>query len=198
MDFLKSILGDDLFKSVSEKVNGYNNGNPDKPVKIFDLSSGDYVSVNKYKELETEANGYETQLETMNTELGNLKKKAGDADNEISRRLGELQTKYDTDTENLKKTISNLKFNGALDAAIAASGAKSTKALKGVIDIDKIKLDGDKLTGFAEQLEEVKKDYGYLFNDTANSTGMRQGASSPDTSNMTDAEYYAYYYNQKK
>lgn len=198
MEFLKAILGDDLFKSVSDKVGEYNGANPDKPVKIADLSSGDYVSANKFGELETEANGYKTQLETLNAEIGKLKKESSSTNDEISRRLGELQTKYDTDTEALKKTIGDLKFNGALDAAIAAAGAKSAKALKGVIDMDKIKFDDGKLIGFNEQLEGLKKDYGYLFNDSPSSTGMSHGSPSPDTASMSDAEYYSYYYNQKK
>ena len=126
---------------------------------IADLSSGDYVSANKFGELETGANGYKTQLETLNAEIGKLKKESGSTNDEISRRLGELQTKYDTDTEALKKTIGDLKFNGALDAAIAAAGAKSAKALKGVIDMDKIKFDDGKLIGFNEQLDGLKKDY---------------------------------------
>ena len=35
MEFLKAILGDDLFKSVSDKVGEYNGANPDSRKKVI-------------------------------------------------------------------------------------------------------------------------------------------------------------------
>ena len=49
MDFLKAILGDDLYSQVETKVNAYNadEANKDKQVKIGNLASGEYTSTNK-------------------------------------------------------------------------------------------------------------------------------------------------------
>ena len=46
MDFLKSILGDNLFSQVENKVNAYNSdeANKDKQIKIANLASGEYTS----------------------------------------------------------------------------------------------------------------------------------------------------------
>lgn len=197
MEFLKDILGEELFKSVSAKVNEYNGANPDKAVKLANLSGGEYVSKDKYATLETEANGYKTQLETLVGEIDTLKKSSKGDSAALKSQLEALQTKYNDDTEALKKTIGDLKFNNALNTAIAASGAKSVKALKGVLDMDKIKFEDDKLSGFSEQLEAAKKEYGYLFNEEP-STGMRHGGAPADTDKMSDAEYYAHYYKNKE
>lgn len=45
MDFLKEIVGEELYGQISEKVGEYNKTHT--PVKIVDLSTGDYVSKSK-------------------------------------------------------------------------------------------------------------------------------------------------------
>lgn len=50
MEFLKDILGEDLYKQVTDAVNAHNGKpeNKDKQVKIADLGSGQYVDKGKY------------------------------------------------------------------------------------------------------------------------------------------------------
>ena len=78
MDFLKEILGDDLYKQVETKVNSYNESNKEKQVKVANLSTGEYVSKNKYDALETDLNNTKTSLATANTTIADLKKNNGD------------------------------------------------------------------------------------------------------------------------
>ncbi|MCL2859248.1 MAG: hypothetical protein FWF46_01480 [Oscillospiraceae bacterium] len=54
MEFLKDILGDDLYKQVAKKISSYNSkkSNKDNKVKIANLGSGKYISKAKYKALE--------------------------------------------------------------------------------------------------------------------------------------------------
>ena len=49
MEWLKAILGEDLYKQFESAINTYNakEENKEKPVKLFDLSSGEYTSINK-------------------------------------------------------------------------------------------------------------------------------------------------------
>ncbi|MCL2860385.1 MAG: hypothetical protein FWF46_07550 [Oscillospiraceae bacterium] len=54
MEFLKDILGDDLYKQVETKVSSYNSNNKDKEVSIANLGSGKYVSKAKYMALKTD------------------------------------------------------------------------------------------------------------------------------------------------
>lgn len=76
MDFLKSILGDDLFSQVENKVNAYNSdeANKDKQIKIANLASGEYTSKNKFKDLETEKENIVSQLSAANKVIEDLRK----------------------------------------------------------------------------------------------------------------------------
>lgn len=174
MEFLKEILGD-AYAEFEKKVNAYNEANKDKPIKIANLSTGEYVSKDKHTTLETEANGYKTQLSSLNEQIETLKKATG-TDETLKVKLQELQDKYDTDTETLNKQLEGIKFDSTLELALTGSGAKSTKALRGLLDMDKIKLDGDTLIGLDEQLKSIQETESYLFaDDKTSSTSVKTG-----------------------
>lgn len=101
------------------------------------------------------------------------------------------KTYSDTDIENIKKEyedkINDLKFSSALDLEIQKSGAKSAKALKALLDMEKIGFEDGSLTGFDEQLEEVKKENGYLF-DLGLDTGLKHDGS--DISSGVEQAFY--------
>ena len=82
MEFLKDILGEDLYKQVSDTVNAYNGKpeNKEKQVKIADLGSGQYVDKGKYDTAVAEKENLAGQIKTLNTTIGDLKK--NNADNE--------------------------------------------------------------------------------------------------------------------
>lgn len=167
MEFLKKALGDELYASVQAKVEAYNatDARKDNPLKIGDLSSGGYVSKDKYAALETEANGYKTQLEALNGELTTLKNKRG-TDSDTKDALEALQAKYDADTKALQDQVGKAKFDGALETALAGSRVRNTKAVRALLDLERIKMDGDKLTGLDDQMEALRKEAGYLFEDS--------------------------------
>ena len=84
-------------------------------VKFADVTSGDYVSVNKYND---ELKSRDTQISTLNdtiaqrdTDLKDLQDKLGQAGtdatklDEVSQNLTALQTKYDTDTKALQEKL---------------------------------------------------------------------------------------------
>ena len=59
MEFLKEILGEELFTQFESKINEYNGNeaNKDKQVKIGNLGSGEYVGKGKYDALQEALNG---------------------------------------------------------------------------------------------------------------------------------------------
>lgn len=67
-----------------------------------------------------------------------------------------MQDKYDTD-------VAGLKLNSALDMALVNAKAHDVKAVKPFLDMSLIKMDGDKLTGFEEQLKNLQKEKSFLF-----------------------------------
>lgn len=122
MEFLKDILGEDLYKQVSDTVNAYNGKpeNKDKQVKLADLGSGQYVDKGKYDTAVAEKENLAGQIKTLNTTIGDLKK--NNADNEtlqttIANLQGELK-KQQTASEEIAKTYAlkdSLTKQGVLD-----------------------------------------------------------------------------------
>ena len=69
--------------------------------------------------------------------------------------LAALQDKYNTD-------IDRLKLDNVLDRELRANNVRSTKAARALLDLDQIKLDGDKLLGFDDQITALKASDAYL------------------------------------
>lgn len=122
-----------------------------------------------------EIKGLNTAVSERDNQLKTLKASAGDNE-ALKQQIEQLQADNKTAKENFQKELDGIKFNSALELKLASSGAKNPKALKGLLDMDKIKLDNDNITGFDEQLEAIKKDNDYLFGDVQTSTGMSQGS----------------------
>ena len=126
MDFLKSILGDDLFAQVSEKITAYNGdeANKDKQVKLANLSEGGYVSKDKYTTLETDLTGSRAELEKANGLIAELKKSAG-KDQALQQKISE----YEQQIADLQAENQRLKVENALKFALAQAGAEDVDYL---------------------------------------------------------------------
>lgn len=146
MEFLKDVLGDDLYNQVSEKLKGH-----EKDIKIANLASGDYVSKAKY---DADIQAKETRI----TELADQVKSFDGVD------VKKLQTDVKEWEDKYNKDLKSEHLRSQVQLAVAKSGARSEKALMGMLDLDKITLDdnGD-VKGLNEQIEAIKKDSAFLF-----------------------------------
>ncbi len=120
MEFLKEILGEELYKQFEEKINAHNGdeANKDKQVKLANLSSGEYVGKGKYDALDELLKGKTTELETANGLIAELKK--GTKGNE------ELQGKitgYETQVADLQKQLAETKLKSAIKVALLSEKA---------------------------------------------------------------------------
>jgi len=55
------------------------------------------------------------------------------------------------------------KRDNAIQSALENANSKSIKALKALIDLDKVEFEDGKLTGLSEQIETLKKECDFLF-----------------------------------
>jgi len=115
MDFLKEILGEELFNQLVKAVNEHNGNeaNKDNQVKLANLAKGEYVSKLKYDDALAQITGKQTELDTANGLIAELKK--GTKGNE------ELQTKisgYETQVADLQKQLQETKINSAIKVAL--------------------------------------------------------------------------------
>lgn len=121
MEFLKTVLGDDLFTQVEEKINAYNSdeANKDKQIKLANLGDGGYVSKDKYSALETEKGGIQEQLTAAQTLIDDLKK-SGKGNEALQSKV----TEYEDKVSQLTKELEQTKLDSALKLALL--GAKAT------------------------------------------------------------------------
>ncbi len=67
MEFLKEILGEDLYEQVKTKVSSFNEkAEKDKKVSIVNVNNGDFVAKTRYDQLQTDLDNTKTSLETAN------------------------------------------------------------------------------------------------------------------------------------
>lgn len=124
MEFLKNVLGEELFGQVAAAVNTYNGKpeNKDHQVKLANLSEGQYVDKGKYDGTVAEKKNLEGQIKTLNGTIKALKEN-------------------NTDNEELQKTITELQAE-LKNQQIANVNTTKTYALKeqlskaGVLDPD--------------------------------------------------------------
>ncbi|MGO5283092.1 phage scaffolding protein [Catenibacterium mitsuokai] len=162
MDFLKDILGAELFEQVANAVNAYNGNeaNKDKQIKIANLASGKYVDKGKYTALEELLNKKDTDLTDAQKLIEGLKESAGKGE-DMAAKIAEFETTIRNQQEELKKA----KTESALKIELLSAGAKADD-----IDYLLFKLGNDsdfkaeldengKLKGIDEKMKNLKTIY---------------------------------------
>lgn len=161
MDFLKEILGDELYKQVETAINAYNGNaeNKDKQIKLANLGSGEYVGKGKYDSLQALLDGKITELDSANGLIAELKK--GTKGNE------ELQGKitgYESQVAQLQAELEQTKLENAIQLALRDAKAIDPDylafKLREKYSADELKLDENgKLKGIDDKLAGLKTQF---------------------------------------
>ena len=198
MEFLKQILGDDLYSQVESKVNSYNSDekNKNNQVKIVNLSEGNYVGKDKFEAKETEITDLKQQLDNANKQIDDFKemdidsiKKTADdykqkfeqAQKEADTKIKEMQ--YDSDLTEYMKT---LKINDEVHA----------ENLKKMIKEKNLPFENGKLIGGDDVVNMYKEKYPSVFkneedipNFASSTPGTNQNLVSGDPDKMDFSTY---------
>ena len=130
MEFLKAILGDDLYAQVEAKINEHNgnDANKEKQIKIGNLGSGEYIAKGKHdnevSNLKTELEGKITELGTANSLIADFKKNNKDNEEMQNQIKG-----YETTVSNLQKELAETKIKAAVKVALLSEGASDVDYL---------------------------------------------------------------------
>ena len=123
--------------------------------------------------------GLEKQLADRDKDIADLKKSAG-KDTEWKEKFENLETKYKKETEEMTKKLADTAKNNAVDMEILKAGGKNAKAIKALLDMDKINLKDDgTLEGL--DLNGLKESDGYLFTQETrqiSGTGVTKGTET--------------------
>lgn len=140
---------------------------------------------------EQERDSLKAQLEDVNGQLSEAQKNSKKG-SELQGQLKDLQKQFDDSKAKAEEQLQATKKDYEIAAALSKAGAKNDKAVKALLDTEKVNFDDNgKLIGLSEQLEAVKKDNDFLFAD-ANESNPKpmitsKGNPNPDGGNGTKA-----------
>lgn len=155
---------------------------------ILDLNSAD-IGKAKHK-LEVERDNYKDSLEAAqnalkefeNVDVNDLQGKVAQLTSDLAKKETEYQNK-----------LSDMEFNSVLDSVIASSGARNSKALKALLDINALKASKNRSEDIKTAIETVKAENDYLF---VSKEPIQNPVAPTDTPNpnkkMTLSEAMAY------
>lgn len=142
MEFLKELLGAELYAQIEAKINEHNGNeaNKDNQIKIANLASGEYVGKGKYDALDALLKGKETELATANGLIEQMKKETkGNED------LQSKITAYETEKAQLQAQLQETKIKSAVKVALLSEKAVDVDYLTFKLN-EKLKEKGETLT----------------------------------------------------
>lgn len=135
----------------------------------------------RYNKLKEQKSALDEQIKAANATIEDLKK--NNTDNEtLQTKVGE----YETKVSEYEKQIQDMQFNYAVDGALKGANVRNTKAIKALLNMENVKLDGENILGLTEQLETLKKSDSYLFETTVTGNEPTDGKSDPTPQDVTD------------
>nr|DAG53153.1 MAG TPA: minor structural protein [Caudoviricetes sp.] len=171
MDFLKEILGEELFAQVKEKIDAHNGdeANKDKQIKIGNLGSGEYVGKGKYDALQEAMTGKNTEITNANNLIAELKK-ASKGNEDMQKKF----TEYEAENAKLQAALAETKLKAALKVALMTEGAVDVDYLTFKLN-EKLKEKGetlevdenDNIKGWNDKLSGLKVQFPTMFKATS-------------------------------
>lgn len=173
MEFLKAILGEELYTQFETKINEYNGleANKGKQVKIGNLGTGEYVNKSDYDALSETLKGRETELVTANTLIADLKK-ATNGDENLQTKISD----YEADIVNLQSQLEETKLNSAVKVALLSAKASDVDYLTFKLNEkgDKLELDENgNIKGWEDKLSGLKTQFPNMFESGENIGGFK-------------------------
>lgn len=142
-----------------------------------------YVPPERFNEVNEAKKAAETLVSERDKQIEGLKKSTGDSE-ALKAEIEKLQSENKAAKEKYESDIKTLKINNAIDSALTASGAKNLKAVRALLDMEKITLEGDEVKGVDDQIKALLKgeDTSFLFNVADNGVKTPKGMKAKEGS----------------
>ena len=165
---LKDVLSEETFAKVQQETS-------EKDGKLADLSTGAYVSQDKYSALETLLANTQNLLDTKTKDFDSLKDAASENET-LKQQIDDLKSNYENEKTQLENSYKKqLKQNVISSYIVSEYKPKDVNDVLNHIDLEKIEVENGKVTsGLKEQVEELKNQKAYYFDDdsTSKATGL--------------------------
>ena len=135
--------------------------------KILDENSTDIGKAKGSVEtLEQRISTLENDIKTKDDTIAELQKKAGDTD-ALNQKITQLETDKTNLTNELTNKVSQIQKDHAIEGKIRDAKGKNVKAIKALLDMEKITYENNELGGIDDQLTALAsaEDSSMLFGD---------------------------------
>jgi len=183
MEFLKEVLGEELYAQVESKLTEHNglDANKEKQIKLGNLGGGEYVAKGKYESVTADLASKQSELDKANGLIAEMKK-ASEGNADLQSKISE----YENTVSQLQKELSDTKLEAALKVSLLAEKAADVDYLtfklresvsrKGeTLELD----DNGSVKGWDSKIAELKTAYPKMF-ETQSGLKILDGGKLPD------------------
>jgi hypothetical protein len=138
-----------------------------------------FIPKDKYNEAAEAKKKLEADIQERDKQLEQLKNVAGNSE-ELKAQIEQLQAENQKAAEEWQAKMAQMQLDFAIEKALASAKAKNAKAVKALLDMEKVKLDGEQLLGLDDQLKAIKESDPYLFGESGR---VGSGTNPPGAGN---------------
>ncbi len=138
-----------------------------------------FIPKDKYNEVAEAKKQLEADIAERDKQLEQLKAAAGSSE-ELKAQIEQLQAENKKAAEEWQAKMAQMQLDFAIERALTTAKAKNIKAVKALLDMSKVKLDGDKLLGLDDQLKAIQQSDPYLFGESGK---VGSGTNPPGAGN---------------
>lgn len=136
-----------------------------KKYKDIDLvDSSNYVEKTELKTAEDIIEQYKKDIKKRDKDLIDLQGKVKDNE-ELNSEIEKLKIDNEKATKDYEDKLYQINFDNKFDKAVSDYKAKNPKALKALLDMEKVKLIDDAFIGLDEQIKVLRESDSYLFEE---------------------------------
>ncbi|EAC6059457.1 phage scaffolding protein [Listeria monocytogenes] len=146
----------------------------------------------KVTSAEAERDGLKSQLAQRDDDIEALKTDSGTSKS-LKTQLETLQDNYETLKKDSEAKLVETRKGAALDLALANAKARNPKAVKALLDNDKLELTDEGLKGLDEQLGALQESDAYLFAQESENVAPKWGINGNQTNNNHTSKSLADY-----
>lgn len=167
----------------------------DKKTELTKQIAENYKTVAEFDKvknrLEVERDNYKDSFETAQNAL---KEFDGVDVKELNGKITQLTSDLAKKDSEYQAKIADMEFNSVLDSAISASGARNSKAVKALLEIEALKGSKNQEYDIKKAIEAVKTENDFLFgaDEPINNVVIGAGNSNQPGKKMTLMEAMAY------
>lgn len=156
-------------------------------IKLYNESiKNNFVPIARFNEVNEAKKNAETTITTMMKQLDDLKKVDAEG---LKQQIEKLQKQNRDAADKYAADLETMRKNNAIESALISAKAKNIKAVKALLAMDELSLDGDTLNGLDSQIKKLKEadDTKFLFESEEVSKPTFSGLK-PRTSGGTGSE----------